>query len=196
VFLAARFNAAAARARGQLVGDGTPIHLTIPTPNPWVPLRILALGRGALEPVQADVYLLNDRRPALLPAPDSGMQLAVSEPASASLMSDLRSDKGLDWMPDQAWLTLLRIDSPAGELTHDLAIDASGAGRPSVVQAGLAINQAGDVAVPGLQQLVTPTPPLTQSHRRPAYGWLAGSLAFGLVVAAVTGIAFRRRPAA
>ncbi len=149
VFLAARFDAAAARARGQLVGDGTPIHLTIPTPNPWVPLRILALGRGALEPVQADVYLLNDRRPALLPAPDAGMQLAVSEPASAGLLGDLRADKGMGWVPDQAWLTLQRIDSPAGQLTHDLAIDASGAGRPSVVQAGLAVTGPSDGAVPG-----------------------------------------------
>jgi Uncharacterized protein conserved in bacteria (DUF2330) len=194
VFLAARFDAKAARARGQLVGDGTPIHLTIPTPNPWVPLRILTLGRGALEPVQADVYLLNDRQPALLPAPDTGMQLAVSEPASASLLSDLRSDKGMDWMPAQAWLTLLRIDSPAGQLTHDLAIDASGAARPSAVQAGIAIDQASSVAVPGFQPLppVGPSP----SDRRPPYGWLLAILAFGLAVAAVAGIAFRRRPVA
>jgi hypothetical protein len=194
VFLAARFDAAAARARGQLVGDGTPIHLTIPTPNPWVPLRILALGRGALEPVQADVYLLSDRRPALLPAPDAGMQLAVSEPASASLLSDLRSDKGMDWMPARAWLTLLRIDSPAGLLTHDLAVDASGAARPSPVQAGIVTDQAGSVAEPGLQPLpfVAPRP----SDRRPRYGWPLAGLAFGLAVAAVAGIAFRRRAVA
>src|SRR6202022_1500249 len=102
VFLAARFDAAAARSRGQTVGDGTPIHLTIPTPNPWVPLRILALGRGALEPVQADVYLLTDRPPALPPAPDPGMRLAVSEPASAQLLNDLRADKGMSWIPNSS----------------------------------------------------------------------------------------------
>jgi hypothetical protein len=192
IFLAARFDAAAARARGQLVGDGTPIHLTIPTPNPWVPLRILALGRGALEPVQADVYLLNDRQPALLPAPGAGMQLAVSEPASASLLRDLRSDKGMGWMPDQAWLTLLRIDSPAGQLTHDLAIDASGAARPSIVQAGLTIDQAGAGAVPGLQPLTGPIHP----DRRPTYGLLAGGLVFGLALASLLAVAFRRRPIA
>src|SRR5438132_571618 len=45
VFMAARFDAAAAGARGQRAGDGTPIHLTIPVDRPWVPLRILALGR-------------------------------------------------------------------------------------------------------------------------------------------------------
>ena len=32
-------------ARGQAIGDGTPVHITIPTANPWVPLRILALGK-------------------------------------------------------------------------------------------------------------------------------------------------------
>jgi Uncharacterized protein conserved in bacteria (DUF2330) len=192
IFLAARFDAAAARAKGQLVGDGTPIHLTIPTPNPWVPLRILALGRGALEPVQADVYLLNDRQPALLPAPaaDSDMQLAVSEPASASLLRDLRSDKGMGWVPDQAWLTLLRIDGQARQLTHDLAIDASGAGRPSVVQAGLTIDQATATAVPGFQPLAAPT----LSGRRRTYGLLVGGLVFGLALATVVALAFRRRP--
>ena len=45
IFLAAAFDADAAAARGQNVGDGTPVHITIPTDNPWVPLRILALGK-------------------------------------------------------------------------------------------------------------------------------------------------------
>ena len=42
IFLAAVFDADAAAQRGQAVGDGTPVHITIPTDNPWVPLRILA----------------------------------------------------------------------------------------------------------------------------------------------------------
>src|SRR5437667_438596 len=45
IFLAAVFDADAARARGQSIGDGTPVHITIPTANPWVPLRILAHGQ-------------------------------------------------------------------------------------------------------------------------------------------------------
>ncbi len=45
IFLAAVFDADAAAARGQAIGDGTPVHITIPTANPWVPLRILALGQ-------------------------------------------------------------------------------------------------------------------------------------------------------
>ena len=34
IFLAAVFDADAAKARGQQIGDGTPVHVTIPTANP------------------------------------------------------------------------------------------------------------------------------------------------------------------
>ncbi|HKC90327.1 MAG TPA: DUF2330 domain-containing protein, partial [Candidatus Limnocylindria bacterium] len=69
IFLAAVFDADAAKARGQQVGDGTPVHVTIPTANPWVPLRILGLGKSADDRIDADVYLLTDQRPSLLPYP-------------------------------------------------------------------------------------------------------------------------------
>ena len=112
IFLAAVFDADAAAARGQAVGDGTPVHVTIPTDNPWVPLRILALGKTAAERVDADVYLLTDRRPALLPVPtaDNGLGLDHSAPATASLLDDLRSDKGMGWIPAKGWLTKVTID--------------------------------------------------------------------------------------
>jgi hypothetical protein len=61
IFMAASFDARRASARGQRLGDGTPIHLTIPTGNPWVPLRILGLGHQPADPIQADLYLLTDR---------------------------------------------------------------------------------------------------------------------------------------
>jgi hypothetical protein len=139
IFLAAVFDADAAAARGQAVGDGTPIHITIPTSNPWVPLRILALGKTPTEAVEADVYLLTDRRPALLPVPvqRNGMSLDHSAPATESLLTDLRSDRSMDWIPSSAWLTKVRIDAAAPQLGFDLAIDASGAGAPSRVMAGL-----------------------------------------------------------
>ena len=70
IFMAASFDARRAETRGQRLGDGTPIHLTIPTGNPWVPLRILGLGHQPADPVQADLYLLTDRRPAMLPHPE------------------------------------------------------------------------------------------------------------------------------
>ncbi len=143
IFMAAAFDADAAAERGQAVGDGTPVHLTIPTDNPWVPLRILGLGKGAAETVQADVYLLTDDRPALLPnagafAESDGLILDHSAAATDSLLTDLRSDVGMEWVPDDAWLTKVVIDAPAGELDFDLAIDASGAGKPSTIDAGYA----------------------------------------------------------
>jgi hypothetical protein len=143
IFMAASFDAEAAAERGQAIGDGTPVHLTIPTDNPWVPLRILALGKSAAEIIEADVYLLTDDRPALLPAPDSilaagGLKLAHSASASKLLLADLRSDKGMEWIPDAAWLTKVEIDAAATDLRFDLAIDATGAGRPSLRDAGFA----------------------------------------------------------
>src|SRR5438445_5733524 len=69
IFLAAVFDADAAKARGQRIGDGTPVHVTIPTANPWVPLRILGLGKNADDRIDADVYLLTDQRHALPPYP-------------------------------------------------------------------------------------------------------------------------------
>jgi hypothetical protein len=139
IFLAAVFDADAASQRGQAVGDGTPVHITIPTDNPWVPLRILALGKTSAERVDASVYLLTDRSPTLLPAPtgDNGLSLGYSAPATRSLLDDLRSDRGMGWVPSSAWLTKMQIDAAVPQLRFDLAIDASGAGAPSRIMAGL-----------------------------------------------------------
>jgi hypothetical protein len=168
IFLAAVFDADAAAARGQAVGDGTPVHITIPIADPWVPLRILALGKTAAERVEADVYLLTDRTPTLLPAPtgDNGLNLLTDEPASDSLLADLRSDRGMEWIPESAWLTKVRIDASADQLGFDLAIDASGAGSPSFVDAGL----------------VVPTPGLTSNDA------LRLILALGMIVVGVGGL--------
>lgn len=67
IFMAAVFDGAAAAEPGQQVDDGTPVHLTIPTDNPWVPLRILGLGKQASAAIEADVFLLTDEKPSLLP---------------------------------------------------------------------------------------------------------------------------------
>ena len=152
IFLAAAFDGEAAAARGQNVGDGTPVHITIPTENPWVPLRILALGKGGTEVVEADVYLLNDLKPAMLPAPDgfNGMSLDYSQPASESLLADLRSDRGMEWVPQHAWLSKVALDGEAAQFGYDLAIDASGAGAPSRVAAGLDLPGANDPTGPAM----------------------------------------------
>jgi Uncharacterized protein conserved in bacteria (DUF2330) len=147
IFMAARFNAGRAAAQGVQTGEGTPIHVAIPTPNPWVPLRILGLGRQEGELIQADVFLLTDSPPSTLPQaegptgdPDQrGLIQEVSEPASPSLLRDLRSDDRMRWLPgSDLWLTYIRINEEAGRLTHDLAIDASGYGHPDPVAAGFA----------------------------------------------------------
>jgi hypothetical protein len=148
IFLAAAFDADAAAERGQQIGDGTPVHITIPTDNPWVPLRILALGKTGQERVEADVYLMTDRAPALLPTPtgDNGIKLDYSAWATASLISDLKSDRGMEWVPSSAWLTKVAVDSSAEGLSYDLAIDATGANAPSRVAAGLEL--------PGVKEVV------------------------------------------
>jgi hypothetical protein len=137
IFLAAVYDGKAAADRGQQLGDGTPVHITIPTSNPWVPLRILGLGKQPSDRVDADVFLLTDGKPALLPRPSSELILANSEPASTSLLDDLRADDGMSWVPQSAWLTKLQIDSSAGDLKYDLAVDTSGANSPSLIDAGL-----------------------------------------------------------
>jgi len=148
IFLAAAFDADAAAARGQQVGDGTPVHITIPTDNPWVPLRILALGKTGDEPVEADVYLMTDKAPALLPVPtgENGIRLDHSAAATTSLLDDLRGDRGMEWIPDSAWLTKVAVEATASHLTYDLAIDASGANAPSRIDAGLVMPGIGPVA--------------------------------------------------
>jgi Uncharacterized protein conserved in bacteria (DUF2330) len=160
IFMAVRFNGQRAKDQGLAEGEGTPVHVVIPTTNPWVPLRILGLGAAPVAPVEADIYLLTDRVPALLPSPEiagtasttlvprlgsrlagsaaPGLLLQRSEPASHLLLTDLRADKGMKWLPASGmWLTYLRVNTKAGALTYDLAVDASGAGQPSPVAAGL-----------------------------------------------------------
>jgi Uncharacterized protein conserved in bacteria (DUF2330) len=192
VFMAVRFDASRAAAQGLGEGDGTPVHVVIPTDDPWVPLRILGLGAGGVAPVEGDVYLLTDRAPALLPAPVSpelaslvedagrrpGLVLQRSTAASASLLSDLRSDRGMSWLPtDDMWLTYLRLDATASQLRYDLAIDASGAGRPSPVDAGLTTGGS----IPAI-------PPL--GDRSLTAVWVAVALVGALAVAGARG---RRR---
>lgn len=154
IFLAARYDPEAAAARGTSIGEGTPVQLTIPTGDPWVPLRILGLGAAPSDRIDADVFLLTGRRPALLPAPAPGLSLETSLPASAELLADLRGDRGMGWLPERMWLSHLRVDARAGELDYDLAVDATGTGMPSAAAAGLAppglLGATGSPAGPGI----------------------------------------------
>jgi Uncharacterized protein conserved in bacteria (DUF2330) len=163
IFMAVEYDVKEAKERGLTSGDGTPVHVSVPTPNPWVPLRILGLGKSRSEVIEADVYLLTEDEPAMLPAPGPGMKLEYSEEASPLLLSDLRSDRGMKWLPrDDMWLSYLKINTTAGNLTNDLAIDASGAGQPSPRAAGLT--------------------DLTPAHVPGGVQWWPWALAAGLVV--------------
>jgi hypothetical protein len=145
IFLAAVFDGDAAAERGQALGDGTPVHITIPTDNPWVPLRILGLGKQADDFVEADVFLLTDEEPEILPGLRKGLTLQHSDAATDLLLDDLRSDENSAWVPESAWLTKLSISSRAGDLKYDLAVDATGKGTPSRIAAGLQRPQADEV---------------------------------------------------
>jgi hypothetical protein len=133
-FLAARFDAAAAAADGFTSGDGIPVLVEMPTERPWVPLHILAFDKPAGEIVEADVFLLTPNRPELVHG--RGLVLDRSEPASARLLTDLRSDENMEWVPAEAWFSHLRLEVPAGELTYDLSVGADGT-PPSLLEAGL-----------------------------------------------------------
>jgi hypothetical protein len=140
IFMAARFDVSRAATLGQNSGDGTPIMVTIPTRQPWVPLRILGLGLEKTRNVDADVFLLTDEQPKLL-AGGPGLNLERNERASDLLLADLRSDKGMEWVPSSMWLTYLRVNAPAGNLTYDLAISADEA-LPSLRDAGVSASAA------------------------------------------------------
>ncbi len=133
-FMAARFDASAAADQGLKGGDGIPVHLTIPVDEPWVPLHILGTGKPSDEVVAADVFLLTPRKPSLLHG--DGVSVERSEQASLSLLSDLRSDRGMGWLPDRMWLTYTRVAEPVGRLDYDLAIDVRGH-APDPLDAGL-----------------------------------------------------------
>ena len=141
IFMAARFDAARASALGQQAGDGTPIMLTIPTDEPWVPLRILGLGLDRSKVVEADVFLLTDDQPKML-AGGPGLSIQRDERASDSLLTDLRSDVGMEWVPSSMWFTYLRLNAAAGDLDYDLALSAHPSQLPTLKDAGVDAKQA------------------------------------------------------
>jgi len=126
VFALARFDPVAAARRGLIEGEGQTIHFTIPMKAPWIPLRILALGKQGAELVDADLFVLTDHRPWFAPSLSGfpGAQIRASEPADRSLLSDLRSDRGMSWLPASGmWFTAIALHTTATALRADLSID-------------------------------------------------------------------------
>jgi hypothetical protein len=147
IFMAARFDATRAQQLGQNNGDGTPIMLTIPVKEPWVPLHILSLGLDKAAVVAADVFLLTDTQPKLL-AGGNGLSLQRNEAANESLLTDLRTDKGMGWVPSHMWFTYLKLDVPARELGYDLAISDQPNAVPRLVDTGVTAAAVRPVVAP------------------------------------------------
>jgi hypothetical protein len=129
VFALARFDRVRAAKQGLIQGQGQVIHFAIPMRAPWIPLRILTLGKVPSEPVLADLFVLTDDRPTFAPAlrDVNGINVRVSGPATDSLLSDLRSDRGMSWLPSTGmWLTALQLDTRAAAVSYDLSIDGGG----------------------------------------------------------------------
>ena len=122
-FLAARFDARRAAERNQATGQGTPIHVQIPMKRPWVPLHILTLGKSQTEIVDADVFVMTARRPRSYQHGGGAVTLQQSGRANESLMNDLRSDQGMDWMPPKMWLSYYSINGEARSLSGDLTVN-------------------------------------------------------------------------
>ncbi|MET0728790.1 MAG: DUF2330 domain-containing protein [Acidimicrobiales bacterium] len=148
IFMAARFDASRAAALGQTAGDGTPIMLTIPTDAPWVPLRILSLGLEESRFIEADVFLLTDEEPDLL-AGGPGLSLERSEAADRLLLDDLRSDVGMEWIPESMWFTYLQVGTEAANLDYDLAIAPDSTTLPTLLDTGVSASEVRPVAPSG-----------------------------------------------
>ena len=136
-FMAAKYDTAAARARGQIQGDGAPVLITMKIPHPWIPFEVLALEE---QQTQADVYLLTDT-PVYASDLDSslgkssvgaqvpnaaGLKVAFQERMNAALYKDLSTDKNMGWVRSDSWLTYLTLDAPDTKVGYDMGISPTG----------------------------------------------------------------------
>jgi len=137
IFLAAKYDTSAAKARGLLQGDGTPILITMKTEHIWVPLEVLALEG---QQVQADLFLLTDQ-PVYTSdvaatvgqssvgsqVPDaSGFVVAFQEQVTPTLYHDLSTDRNMGWVRPDSWLTYLTLNAPEPTVTYDLGVSSTG----------------------------------------------------------------------
>src|ERR1051326_3152063 len=137
IFMAARYDVAAAQARGQLSGDGVAILIPMRTAHPWVPLEVLALGTSD---VHADLYFLTDE-PVTTSEMNAvvgqtsvgsqvpgaaGLQVAFQEQMNDTLYRDLSSDRNMSWVRPDGWLTYLTLDASSSSVTYDMGVSARG----------------------------------------------------------------------
>jgi hypothetical protein len=170
IFMAAKYDTSAARARGQLQGDGAPVLITMKTPRLWVPLEVLAVEG---QQVNADLYLLTDK-PVNTSAVGAaigqsavgsavpgatGFQLAFQEKMNASLYHDLSTDRNMGWVPSDAWLTYLTLNATEPQVTYDLSLTNAGVIQLSPFGTALSTAARNGHDLPGwLPQLPIGTP--------------------------------------
>ena len=75
----------------------------------------------------------------MLRAGGTGLELARSDAASESLLADLRSDKGMGWVPDEMWFSYLRVNTAAKNLDYDLAVSTHPGVLPSARMVGIGL---------------------------------------------------------
>lgn len=136
IFMAAKYDVAAARARGQASGDGVPLLITMNAPHLWVPLEVLA-NDG--QTVSADLFLMTDSTldtgTTVLPFQSAaGNQLPGATgfvvrdqlEMNATLQHDLSSDRNMGWVPQHASIAYLSLNTDAGNIDYDLGVTTSG----------------------------------------------------------------------
>jgi len=113
-------------------GQGVVIDFEIPLPGPWIPLRILSLGKHEAEIVNAHLFMLTPERPMISPRLDSikGLTVVRDEWASNELIADLRSDTGTEWIPETMWFTAIELQAPSPTITYDIAALGVGGIQP------------------------------------------------------------------
>ena len=137
IFLAAKYDTAAAQARRQLQGDGAPVLITMRTAHPWVPLDVLAVDG---QDVHADIYLLTDMAlntsdvgavvgqssvgTELPGAP--GFRVAFQEAMNDILFHDLSTDRNMGWVWRGSWITYLSLDAKEETVHYDLGVSPQG----------------------------------------------------------------------
>ena len=137
IFMAAKYDTSAAQARGQQVGDGVPLLLTMKLAHPWVPIEVLALDG---QQVNADLYFLTDKplntsdfnaavgqSPVGSEVPGApGMKVAFQEQVNGQLYHDLSTDRNMAWVWADSWLTYLHLQANEPQVTYDLGVSSNG----------------------------------------------------------------------
>lgn len=137
IFMAVKFDTSAAKARGQLQGDGTPILITMKTAHIWVPLNVLALDG---QPVQADLYLLTDNpvyttdfnaiagqsSVGSIVGGAQGFTMPFQEHMTPTLFHDMSTDRNMGWVWPDSWITYLTLNAPSRAVTYDMGVSSSG----------------------------------------------------------------------